>query len=198
MKNHCIHRTLLASIPLLVLSHACHAGSGFYLGADVVAHHLETATTTTYSPPGTTSSGDAEEDFTDWGLRTGYKFKSRLTDRYFWAPELAVSALDGDDLIYSTNLRIGYETAPVELFAHLGVSRIEAYTDNRLNYGAGLEYRLTNRASFTAQWTGYDTIDETTQSTVFIDSTRVDIDTRTERSLDTIRIGFTYYFQGSI
>lgn len=187
------------SVIVLVISTgpAC-AGSQFYIGLDAVRHTLETSTTTTYSAVAPPSSGESRETYGTWGLRAGYKFKSRLTDRYFWAPELAVTPLEDSDLIYSTNLRLGLEAAPYEIYTTLGVSRIEPFTDNRLNFGVGLEYRLSNRASFTAEWIGYDTIDETTESTVFIGPTQLDVRTDTERSLETYRIGFTYYFQGSI
>lgn len=190
--------SLIGLCCLLLASGSSHAGSQFYLGLDAARHTLDTETTTTYSAIEPTSFGEARDTYGNWGIRAGYKFKSRLTDRHFWAPELAVMTFDDDDYLYGTHLRLGYEMAPLEVYTSLGVSRIEKFTDNRLSYGLGLEYRLTNHASFSAEWTRYDPIEESTRSTVFIGLTEVDIQTRTERSLDTIRIGFTYYFQGSI
>lgn len=171
------------------------AGSGFYLGADVVSHELDTSsvTTSTSSP---TSYGESSETFTEAGFRTGYKYKRRLTHRYYWAPELALTQLD-NDLLYSTSLKLGYEFAPYEIYGLLGISRVDKFTDNRLNYGLGLEYRLGNQYSVNVEWIGYDTIEEFTESTITIGTTTVDVRTDTQRNINTIRLGFTYYFQGS-
>lgn len=171
------------------------AGSGLYLGADIVNHGLDTSsvTTSTSSP---TSYGKSSETFTEAGFRAGYKYKRRLTHRYYWAPELALTQLD-NDLLYSTSLKLGYEFAPYEIYGLLGVSRVDKFTDNRLNYGLGLEYRLENHYSINVEWVGYDTIEEFTESTITIGTTTVDVRTDTQRSINTIRLGFTYYFQGS-
>ncbi|MEW5992826.1 MAG: hypothetical protein AB1744_00325 [Candidatus Zixiibacteriota bacterium] len=172
------------------------AGNEFYLGIDSVHHSLDTSTTTWYSSVNPTSYGTAEETYHDLGLRAGYKYKSRLTDRYFWCPELSVTALD-DEFLYGTNLRLGYEFSQVETYAVIGVSRIDKFTDNRLNYGLGLEYRVTNNTSFNIQYDVYDPIVESTESTVTIGMTTIDVRTYTERRIETLKLGFTYYFQGS-
>jgi hypothetical protein len=186
-----------AIIGIALATPFAHAGSGTYLGADLVHQTLDTRTTTRYSAILPVGFGESQEDFQNWGLRLGHKFKGRLTDRYFWAPELALAPLDDNDLIYSTNLRFGYETAPWEFFSSVGVTRIEPFTDNRLNVGVGLEYRLSNQASLSLEWTGYDRIDEVSEATLTIGLTDVDVRTETERDLHAFRIGFTYYFQGS-
>lgn len=182
----------------VMLTAPAQAGSRFYLGLDAVHHTLDTSTVTAYSSPQPTDWGHAADTFTGPGFRTGYKFKRRIPDRFFWAPELAVGLLDDEHFIYGTNLRLGYELAPLEIYSSFGVARIEKFTDNRLSYGLGLEYRLNNRTSFSAEWTAYDTIDEFTQSTIFIGAAEVDLRTRTECDLRRFNIGFTYYFQGSI
>lgn len=181
----------------IAVNHFAQAGSEIYLGVDAVRHRLET-TTATYSSINPPSFGEATDTYTDWGMRLGYKHKNRLTDRYFWAPELAVASFDGNDLLYSTNLRLGYEFAPLELYATFGVSHIDKFTDNRLNYGLGLEYRLTNQASLNLEWSDFDDITETTSSTEISGPITVDVQTDTVRNIQSLKLGFTYYFQGSI
>lgn len=183
---------LLYMLPLSIAT----AGSGFYLGTHIARNELDT-TTVTYSSTNPTSYGKAEDSSTDLGVRFGYKYKNRLTDRYFWAPELIVTTFDGSDYLYSTNLRFGYELPPYELYTTLGVSRVDKFTDNRLNYGLGIEYRASNNTSINFEWTAYDDITETTQSSMVIGFSRVDIQTDTVREINTFKLGFTYYFQGS-
>ncbi|MCW8901356.1 MAG: hypothetical protein OQK95_11845 [Gammaproteobacteria bacterium] len=184
-----------------MMNSTVNAGSEFYLGADVLGHNLKTSSTTvvTQTSPASSSTtfGDTTKDTTDIGFRTGYKFKSRLTDRYFWAPEFSLATFD-KKLLYGTHLKFGYEFAPIELYTTLGVSRIETFTDNRLNIGLGMEYRLSNQSSINVEFVHYDNINEDTSSTSTIGLSTITINTDSTRKLNSIKIGYTYYFQGSI
>ncbi len=196
-----MERKYLIFLGILLINPPTNAGSGFYLGGDVIGYNLKTSTSTlvTQTNPvsSSTSFGVTNKNYTNIGFRTGYKYKSRLTDRYFWAPEFSVSTFD-KDFIYSTNLKFGYEFAPVEFYTTLGVSRIEKFTDNRLNFALGMEYRLSNQTSINVELTHYDNINENTNSTNTIGFNTITIDTNTARQINSLKIGFTYYFQGSI
>lgn len=199
--TNAMERKYLTFLGILLINSPAHAGSEFYLGADLVGHQLNTSTTTqvTQTSPAsnTTTFGDSNKDFLNIGMRTGYKFKSRLTDSYYWAPELSLVILD-KSFLYSTNLKFGYEFAPYEIYTTLGVSRIEKFTDNRINFALGLEYRLTNQSSINVELTSYDMINENTSSTSDIGPNVITINTDTTRKINSLKIGFTYYFQGSI
>lgn len=192
-----MERKYLFFLGILLINPQANAGSGFYLGGDVIGHDLKTYTTTlvTQTSPvsSSTSFGEANKSYTNIGSRVGYKYKSRLTDRYYWAPEFSLATFD-KGFIYSTNLKFGYEFAPFEFYTTLGVSRIEKFTDNRLNFALGMEYRLTNQTSFNVELTHYDNINENTSSTISLVTTATD----TTRKINSLKIGFTYYFQGSI
>lgn len=180
---------------------SAQAGSGFYIGGDAILSDLKTSTTTlvTQTSPAssTTSFGNTSTHYTDLGIRTGYKYKSRLTDRYFWAPEFSLATFR-NNLLYGTNLKFGYEFAPYEFYTSIGVSRIEKFTDNRLSLTLGMEYRLNNKSSITLELTSYDNIKEHTNSVSVIGLNTITTDTNTSRKLNSLKIGYTYYFQGSI
>jgi len=188
-------RRFFILIGMLLISATTLAGSGFYLGGDIIGHSLKTSTTTIViaSPfSSDTTFAGATDNSIDIGFRTGYKFKSRLTDRYFWAPEFSFVTLE-NSYLYSTNLKFGYEFAPYEFYTTLGVSRIEKFTDNRLNFALGVEYRLNNQSSINFELTGFDNIKENSKS-----GSAIFINTNTTRKINSFKIGYTYYFQGSI
>lgn len=199
--RNAMERNYLFFLGILLINSPANAGSGFYLGGDIIGHDLKASTTThvTQTSPASsvTSFGDTNKRYTNIGFRTGYKYKSRLTDQYFWAPEFSLVKFD-DSFLYSTNLKFGYEFAPVEFYTTLGASRIEKFTDNRLNFALGIEYRLTNQSSINVELTRYDNINENTSSTSTIGLNTITIDTNTTRKINSLKIGFTYYFQGSI
>lgn len=199
--RNAMERKFLIFLGMLYVSIPVHAGSGFYLGGDILMHELNTSTTTliTQTSPvsSSTSFGNSNESYTDIGLRGGYKYKSRLTDRYFWAPELSFATFN-DSFLYSTNLKFGYEFAPLEFYTSVGVSRIEKFTDNRLNFTLGMEYRINNQSSINIELTTYDNIEEHTNSKSVIGLNTIMINTDTTRKINSLKIGFTYYFQGSI
>lgn len=196
-----MERKYLFFLGILLINSPANAGSGFYLGGDILGQNLKTYTTTlvTQTSPvsSSTSFGEANNSYTNIGFRTGYKYKSRLTDRYFWAPEFSLVTFD-QNFIYSTNLKFGYEFAPFEVYTTLGVSRIEKLTDNRLNFSLGIEYRINNQSSFNIELIEYDYIKEHSNSTSVIGLNTITINTDTTRKINGIKIGFTYYFQGSI
>lgn len=198
--TNAMERNYLFYLGILLINSSANAGSGFYLGGDILGHNLKTSTTslvTQTTAPSSTSFGETNKSYTNIGFRTGYKYKSRLTDRYYWAPEFSLSTFD-KSFIYSTNLKFGYEFAPVEFYTTLGVSRIEKFTDNRLNFALGMEYRLTNQSSINVELTHYDNINENTSSTTTVGLNTITIDTDTTRKINSLKIGFTYYFLGSI
>ena len=196
-----MERKYLIFLGMLSTNLSVQAGSGFYLGGDAILSDLKTSTTTLVSQTSpvssSTSFGNTKESYTNIGFRTGYKYKSRLTDKYFWAPEFSLSTLS-DGYLYSTNLKFGYEFAPYEFYTSLGVSRIEKFTDNRLNFTLGMEYRINNQSSITLELTGYDNIKEHTNSVSVIGLNTITIGTNTTRHINSLKIGYTYYFQGSI
>jgi len=195
-----MERKFLFFLGILLTSTPTLAGSGLYFGTDAVLSNLKTTSTTVVdqtSPVSqTTSYGNTLNRYTDLGGRIGYKFKSRLTDHYYWAPEFSLLTFD-KSIIYATNLKFGYEFAPYEFYTSFGVSRINKFTDNRLNLTLGLEYRLSNTTSLNIALTSYDNIKESTNSTSTVGLNTITINTNTIRTINSIKIGYTYYFKGS-
>ena len=195
-----MERKIIFFTALFSLASLAHAGNALYYSAGIVSSNLrtETTTVTTQTSPAstTTSSGVSATASASLALRAGYKFKSRLTDRYFWSPEFILEGFD-DSFIYSTNLRFGYEFAPYEIYTSLGVSRIQKFTDNRLNLILGLEYRLSNTTSLNFELGAYDNIREQTSSTTVVGLNTIKVKTDTVRKINSFKITYTYYFEGS-
>ena len=195
-----MERIFLFFLGMLLTSTPALAGSGLYYGADAVLSNLKTTSTTVVNQTSpvsqTTSYGNTLNRYTNLGGRMGYKFKSRLTDRYYWSPELSLAAFD-NSIIYGTNLKFGYEFSPYEIYTSFGVSRIKKFTDNRLSLTLGLEYRLSNTTSLNIELTQFDNIKESTNSTSTVGLNTITINTNTIRKINSIKIGYTYYFKGS-
>ncbi len=195
-----MERIFLFFLGILLTSTPAFAGSGLYYGADAVLSNLKTTSTTVVNQTSpvsqTTSYGNTLNRYTNLGGRMGYKFKSRLTDHYYWSPELSLAAFD-NSIIYGTNLKFGYEFAPYEIYTSFGVSRIKKFTDNRLSLTLGLEYRISNTTSLNIELTQFDNIKESTNSTSTVGLNTITINTNTIRRINSIKIGYTYYFKGS-
>ena len=195
-----MERKILFFTGLFLVNTPLLAGNALYYSAGIVSSNLrtETTTVTTQTSPAstTTSSGVSASQSANLALRTGYKFKSRLSDRYFWAPEFNLESFD-NSFIYGTHLRFGYEFAPYEIYTSLGVSRIQKFTDNRLNLVLGLEYRLSNTTSLNFELGAYDNIREQTSSTTVVGLNTITVKTNTVRKINSFKITYTYYFEGS-
>ncbi len=184
---------------LLSCTTSVSAGSGFYFALDSLSHTLTTKTKTdiTYSPPppaDSSSSGSSERTYDDVGLRLGYKYKRRLTHRSFIVPELHLSNFKSDDLIYGTNLKFGAEINRLAVFGIVGVSRVDLFDNNVVNYGIGSEYNFSNNIALNIEWQRFDTMNEQTTAVSYFGAQTVTIYTDTKRDIDLLKIGISFYF----
>jgi len=187
----CILLAVMAIQPAL-------AGSGLYYGFDAVAHSLDTSTevrlTFTPPPPDPDSQRDQRsQTFSDVGFHIGYLFKHRRTQKYFIAPEFFVATLDSDDTIYGTSFKSGTDIGSMRVYANLGVSRIEAFKQNKLHLGLGAEYAINDHQAISIEWLRIDTIDENTTADSVFGTQVLTTDTHTERDIEAIKISFRIY-----
>jgi hypothetical protein len=189
--NLCILLAVMAIQPAL-------AGSGLYYGFDAVAHSLDTSTEVrlTFTPPPPDPSlqrDQRSQTFSDAGFHIGYLFKHRRTQNYFLAPEFFLTTLDSDDTIYGTSFKYGTDIGSMRVFANLGVSRIEAFKQNKLHIGLGAEYAINDHQAISIEWLRIDTIDENTTADSNFGAQILTTDTHTERDIETIKISFRIY-----
>ena len=190
---------IFLSILLLACTASAHAGSGFYYGFDALSHSLDTFTETeiifTPPPPDTsTSRGERIETFTDYGLRLGYKHKRRKTHRYFMAPEFYITSFDPGDLIYGTNLKIGYEFNRYTLFGVMGISHIDLFDKKTPNFGLGGEYNMSDTLSINLEWQRINSTEEQTTADANFGAQVITTNTDTQRDIDVIKLGISFYF----
>lgn len=174
------------------------AGSGFYYGFDALSHSLDTRTevrlTFTPPPPAPSLQSDRRsQSFSDAGFHIGYLFKHRRTQNYFMAPEFFVATLDSNDTIYGTNFKLGTDIGRVRVFANLGVIRIQAFKQNKLQLGLGVEYAINDYRSISVEWLRVDTIKEDTTADSVFGALTLTTDTHTERDIEVIKISFRIY-----
>ena len=191
IENLCILLAVMAIQPAL-------AGSGLYYGFDAVAHSLDTSTEVrlTFTPPPPDPSlqrDQRSQTFSDAGFHIGYLFKHRRTQNYFLAPEFFLTTLDSDDTIYGTSFKYGTDIGSMRVFANLGVSRIEAFKQNKLHMGLGAEYAINDHQAISIEWLRIDTIDENTTADSNFGAQILTTDTHTERDIETIKISFRIY-----
>jgi hypothetical protein len=189
--NLCILLAAMAIQPAL-------AGSGLYYGFDAVAHSLDTSTEVrlTFTPPPpdpSLQSDQRSQSFSDAGFHIGYLFKHRRTQKYFIAPEFFITTLDSDNTIYGTSFKYGTDIGSMRVFANLGVSRIEAFKQNKLHIGLGAEYAINDHQAISIEWLRIDTIDENTTADSFFGAQVLTTDTHTERDIGAIKISFRIY-----
>jgi len=189
--NLCILLAVMAIQPAL-------AGSGLYYGFDAVAHSLDTSTEVrlTFTPPPPDPSlqrDQRSQTFSDAGFHIGYLFKHRRTQKYFIAPEFFITTLDSDNTIYGTSFKYGTDIGSMRVFANLGVSRIEAFKQNKLHMGLGAEYAINDHQAISIEWLRIDTIDENTTADSDFGAQILTTDTHTEREIETIKISFRIY-----
>ncbi|MEE8364312.1 MAG: hypothetical protein V3R76_00875 [Gammaproteobacteria bacterium] len=174
------------------------AGSGFYYGFDAVSHALDTSTEVrlTFTPPPpnpVVQSDQRSQSFSDVGFHLGYLFKHRRTQNYFMAPEFFVTTLDSNDTIYGTNFKFGTDIGNLRVFANLGVNRVEAFRQNKLQLGLGAEYAINDHQAISVEWLRVDTIKEDTTADSVFGSQTLTTDTHTERVIEVIKISFRIY-----
>jgi len=189
--NLCILLAVMAIQPAL-------AGSGLYYGFDAVAHSLDTSTEVglTFTPPPPDPSlqrDQRSQTFSEAGFHIGYLFKHRRTQKYFIAPEFFLTTLDSGDTIYGTSFKYGTDIGSMRVFANLGVSRIEAFKQNKLHMGLGAEYAINDHQAISIEWLRIDTIDENTTADSDFGAQVLTTDTHTERDIETIKISFRIY-----
>jgi len=187
----CILLAVMAIQPAL-------AGSGLYYGFDAVAHSLDTSTEVrlTFTPPPPNPSlqrDQRSQTFSDAGFHIGYLFKHRRTQKYFIAPEFFLTTLDSDNTIYGTSFKYGTDIGSMRVFANLGVSRIEAFKQNKLHMGLGAEYAINDHQAISIEWLRIGTIDENTTADSDFGAQILTTDTHTEREIETIKISFRIY-----
>ena len=174
------------------------AGSGFYYGFAAVSHSLETSTEVrlTYtSPPPDPSfqSDERSQSFSDAGLHIGYLFKHRRTQNYFIAPEFFASTLDSNYTIYGTNFKFGTDINNLRVFAILGVNRIDAFKQNKLQLGLGAEYAINDFYSISLEWLRIDTLVEDSSADSIFGTQTLTTDTHTERDIEVINFSLRIY-----
>ena len=174
------------------------AGSGFYYGIAAVSHSLDTSTEvsltyTSPSPDPSLQSDERSQSFSDAGLHIGYLFKHRRTQKYFIAPEFFATTLDSNDLIYGTNFKIGADINNLRLFAILGVNRIDAFKQNKLQLGLGAEYAINDYYSISLEWLRIDTLVEDSSADSIFGSQTLTTDTHTERDIEVIIFSLRIY-----
>ena len=184
-------------ILLVTITMPVFAGSGLYFGADAVLHTLKTQVEVNQvfsSPPpdAINVSNTASDDFSDPGIRIGYKYKRRLNHQFYLSPELIVSQLD-DDLIYGTNLKIGADVYNFSFYGTGGISHIDQFDKNQFNYGIGLEYKISRRFSFNLEWQKFETINEDTVAIENFGAQILTTTTETQRDISVIKFGLTFY-----
>jgi hypothetical protein len=189
--NLCILLAVMAIQPAL-------AGSGLYYGFDAVAHSLDTSTEVrlTFTPPPSDPSlqhDQRSQTFSDAGFHIGYLFKHRRTQKYFIAPEFFLTRLDSDNTIYGTSFKYGTDIGSMRVFANLGVSRIEAFKQNKLHIGLGAEYAINDHQAISIEWLRIDTIEENTTADSDLGTQILTTDTHTERDFEMIKISFRIY-----
>ena len=181
-----------------ILMQPAIAGSGFYYGFDALSHSLNTSTEVnlTYSSPPpnpTLQLGQRSQSFSDVGFHAGYLFKHRRTQNYFIAPEFFLTTLDSDDAYYGTSFKFGTDIGPGRVLVNLGVSRIEAFKQNKLHIGLGAEYAINDHQAISIEWLRFDTIDENTTANSDFGGQVLTTDTHTERDIEVIKISFRIY-----
>jgi len=174
------------------------AGSGFYYGFDAISHSLDTSTevglTYTPSPPDPSLQiGERSESFFDAGFNIGYLFKHRRTQNYFITPEFFVVTLDSDHTIYGTSFKFGKDMGAMRLMVNLGVSRLTAFSQNKLHIGLGAEYAINDYQAIGIDWIRIDTIEESTTADSNFDIQILTTNTHTERDIDVIKVTFRIY-----
>lgn len=185
------------SILILLTAPATNAGSGVYFGVDSVSHELQTqveVNQTFSSPPPEDiyASNTATTDFSDAGIRVGYKYKRRLNHQFFLSPELMVTQLD-DDLIYGSNLKMGIDIDHFSFYGTGGISHIDQFDKNQFNYGVGIEYKISQRFSFNLEWQKFETINEDTVAVENFGAQALTTTTDTQRDISVLKFGLTYY-----
>ncbi len=174
------------------------AGSGFYYGFDALSHSLDTSTEVrlTFTPPPpipSVQSDERSQSFFDVGFHVGYLFKHRRTQNYFLAPEFFITSLDSSDTIYGTNFKFGVDTESVRLFATLGVVRIDAFKQNKLQLGLGAEFGINDYQAISVEWLRVDTIEEDATADSIFGTQILTTNTHTERDIGVIKISFRIY-----
>jgi hypothetical protein len=81
----------------------------------------------------------------------------------------------------------------MRVFANLGVSRIDAFKQNKLQLGLGAEYAINDHQSIGVEWLRVDTIKEDTTADSVFGAQTLTTDTRTERDIEVIKISFRLY-----
>ena len=174
------------------------AGSGFYYGFDAVSNMVDTSTEVglTFTPPPPFPSlqrDQSSQSSSDIGFHIGYLFKHRRTQSYFIAPEIYVTSFDLDDKIYGTNFRFGTDIERIRVMVNLGVSRIEAFKQNKLHLGLGAEYAINDHQSISIEWMVFDTIDENTTADSALGAQTLTTETHTTRDIEVIKISLRIY-----
>ncbi len=182
---------------MLLITPTTYAGSGMYFGADGVSHelstHVEINQTFSSPPPEDINvSNSATKDFSNAGIRIGYKYKRRLNHQFFLSPEFMVTELD-DDLIYGTNLKMGADIDNFSFYGMGGISHIDQFDKNQFNYGIGIEYKISRTIAFNLEWQKFETINENTTAIENFGAQVLTTTTETQRDITAIKLGITVY-----
>ena len=180
------------------MSQSAIAGSGFYYGFDAISHSLDTSTGVrlTFSPPPPSPSFESDNKSrspTDIGFHAGYLFRHRRTQKYFISPEFFVNKLDRDDTTYGTNFKLGTDFTSTRIYMNFGVSRINTFKQNKLHFGLGAEYAVSDHQAIGIEWLHIDSIVENTTSNSTFGTQVLTTETNTKRDINSIKVTFRIY-----
>jgi hypothetical protein len=172
-----------------IITNSAFAGSGYYVGADLVKNFVKISGITSTTATGFTESAPIQksEKSNDYGLRFGYKHK--INKYNYISPEFFYNRLNGGYL-YSTTMKFGVEIKDLSLFGSLGYSENNKFNGSSENYGLGLEYKIDDNFSISSEYIKYGDVkfDETSVNGA------ITTNIQKNQQLQTFKIGITYYF----
>ncbi|MGB5396735.1 MAG: hypothetical protein WBN96_06265 [Gammaproteobacteria bacterium] len=177
---------------------AAQAGSGAYYGFDLVSHSLDTKVyinqTFTPTPPDPVVLSDtSSKQFTDIGLRLGYKYRRRAGHVFFISPELTLTRFDSSGLNYATTLKFGAQLGQISPYAITTLTHIDKFDKNQFSFGLGAEIDISERICINLAWQRVDTLRENTAASTAFGAQTLTTTSATGREIDIIMLGITFY-----
>jgi opacity protein-like surface antigen len=175
----------------LLLTNQLIAGNGYYIGADYLRNSTKIKTSSTISGALSTNiSSENKEKSTsrDYGFRFGYRHK--IHKYLYIAPEFFYQKLDPASYLYSTTLKAGLAIKDFSVFSSVGYAEIDRFNNSAENFGAGIEYKINDNFSLTAEYIKFGDIETTTTET----SSSITTSINKVNKVNTVKFGITYYF----
>lgn len=184
--------------PIIFLySSWANAGSTYYFGLDSIysrftGDSLTVVISDSVSDPNVTKRF-ISQNYTDFGSKLGYK--KLVTDSFYYSPELSLSLLNKEDLLYGANFKLGYDIGRFSVFGQVGLTRFDIYDIPTNNFGAGIEYKISDRISLNLQWLQYQKITEQSRNIAIIEeSTRIESMSYDQHRISSFMFGLVFYW----